>query len=156
MNEQQLDQQTVMDRMEIQDLLVRYCTSIDNRDYDLLDTCFTEDAHLDYSVMDGPAGDYATVRAWLEASLVHLEAMQHSITNTVYEIRGDQATTRTQFRNPNVIRLKDGGLRVFTVGGYYDDVLVRTDTGWKISCRVEVLTYFDGERPSRESLSAAK
>lgn len=148
MNAEQ-DLRELADRAKIEDLLVRYCTAIDHRDYGLLDRCFTDDAELDYSALNGPADAYDKVRAWLEASLVHLDAMQHSISNTVYRIDGDRATTRTQFRNPNVMRRPDGSLHLFTVGGYYDDELVRTADGWKIRRRVEVFTYLDGELPPR-------
>ena len=139
----------IADRCEIQDVLVRYCTAIDSLDYALLDTCFVENAFLDYSAMNGPAGEYPSVRAWLEASLRHLEAMQHSISNTVYCIDGDTATTRSQFRNPNVIRTTEGNQHLFTVGGYYDDEWVRTPNGWKITRRVEVSGYIDGTLPGR-------
>lgn len=142
----------ISDRMEIQDILVRYCTAVDGCDFPLLDSCFSEDAFLDYSVMNGPAGDFPTIRAWLEVSLCHLEAMQHSISNTVYNIDGDRATARTQFRNPNTMRYPDGSLHLFTVGGYYEDELVCTAAGWKIKRRVERFTYLDGALPPRETI----
>ncbi len=149
--EQTISLQEISDRVAIQDLLVRYCTAIDSRDYLLLDTCFSDSAQLDYSAMNGPADNYPTVRSWLEKQLSQLEAMQHSITNTVYSIDGDRATTRTQFRNPNVIRLADGAQHLFTVGGYYEDELVRTAAGWRIQRRVEVTSYIDGDLPRRGS-----
>lgn len=148
-NQQELNLNAMADRMGIHDVLVRYCTAIDTLDYALLDSCFTADAHLDYSVMNGPADTYNVVRAWLEDSLHRLHAMQHSITNTVFDIDGDSAKTRTQFRNPNVMATADGQLNVFTVGGYYDDELIRTSDGWRIQQRVEVFSYVDGTLPGR-------
>jgi hypothetical protein len=34
--------------------------------------------------------------------------------------------------------------RVFYVGLWYDDELVRTETGWRFSKRTEELSFFDG------------
>lgn len=53
------------DRLEIDDLLVRYATAIDERDWALLDTVFAEDARLDYRSAGGIRGTYPEVRTWL-------------------------------------------------------------------------------------------
>lgn len=152
MSADEMSSREISDRLQIQDVLIRYCTAVDTLDYTLLDTCFTADAVLDYSAMDGPTGSYPEVRRWLEKSLCLLYSFQHSISNTVYCFDSERATTRTMFRNPNTIRYPDGSLQLFTVGGYYDDELTRTADGWKISRRTEVFGYFDGERPDRKAL----
>ena len=51
--------QEISDRLEIQDLMVRYSYAIDNRDWDALDDVFTPDAHIDYSVFGGSVGTLA-------------------------------------------------------------------------------------------------
>ena len=51
-----MDNQEIADRLEIDQLLVRYVDAIDAKDWDLLDTVFTPDAHLDYSSSGGPEG----------------------------------------------------------------------------------------------------
>ena len=56
----------ISDRIEIDDLLKRYTSAIDGKDYALLDTCFLPDAHVDYVSSGGIAGAYPEVRAWLE------------------------------------------------------------------------------------------
>jgi hypothetical protein len=56
----------IVDRLAIQDLLVRYCKAIDTKDWALLDTCFADDAHVDYSSNPGgKVGPYREVRGWL-------------------------------------------------------------------------------------------
>ena len=52
----------VADRIRLDDLLTRYATAIDNRDWELLDTVFTGDAHLDYRTAGGLEGIYPEVR----------------------------------------------------------------------------------------------
>jgi len=142
----------ISDRQGITELLTRYCTAVDTSDYTLLDTCFTPDARLDMSRLGGPVCAYPEFRQWLESSLQYLDSMQHSITNTVFEIDGDVARTKTIFTNTNSMKKPDGSAQVFTVGGYYVDELAYTSTGWKICGRSEELSYFDGERPSRDAL----
>ena len=147
--------QEISDREQIRDLLILYCTAVDAKNYDLLDTCFTKDAKIDMSKMNGPVGGYPEFRAWLESSLNYLDSMQHSVSNFAIEIEGDMARGRTMFANINVMKKPDGSNLIFRVGGYYNDEFVRTSEGWKFSYRAEEEpAYFDGEVPSRETLAA--
>ncbi|MGY8803024.1 MAG: nuclear transport factor 2 family protein, partial [bacterium] len=45
--------QELLDRREIDDLLIRYATAVDTKDWDLWETCFTEDAFVDYESAGG-------------------------------------------------------------------------------------------------------
>jgi hypothetical protein len=47
------------------DLLTRYASAIDSLDFELLDTVFVADAHLDYRSAGGIEGSYPEVRKWL-------------------------------------------------------------------------------------------
>ncbi|SVE24716.1 uncharacterized protein METZ01_LOCUS477570, partial [marine metagenome] len=44
------------DRLAIGDLLTRYATAVDRRDWDLYRTVFTSDAEIDYTSAGGIAG----------------------------------------------------------------------------------------------------
>jgi hypothetical protein len=93
--------QEISDRIEINDLLVRYTVAIDTKDWKLLDTCFTADADVDYTTSGGIKGKYPEVRAWLEKALAAFDMTQHLITNTTLELAGDRAsTTSTSSRAP--------------------------------------------------------
>jgi len=48
--------QQVSDRIEIDDLLIRYTKAIDDKDWALLDTVFVPDADIDYTTSGGIAG----------------------------------------------------------------------------------------------------
>ncbi|MGH6633118.1 MAG: nuclear transport factor 2 family protein, partial [Sphingopyxis sp.] len=61
---------------------------------------------------------------------------QHISTTTRLEIDGDSATARTILFNPMVME-HDGAERVFFIGLWYCDKLVRTSRGWRISSRRE-------------------
>ncbi len=67
-------------RAEVEDVLVRYATGIDRRDWDLFRTCFTEDCHPDYGdigVWDG--ADEPT--AWMQKTHAPCGATLHRISN---------------------------------------------------------------------------
>ena len=142
-----LSTQDISDRIQIDDLLIRYAVAIDKKDWGLLDTCFTPDAHLDYTSAGGIAGGYAEVRAWLEKALAAFPMTVHAVTNSVVELKGDAATVRTLVTNPMGFPNEDGSLHLFTVGAYYNDQMVRTDDGWKIRERIEEQAYMDGTLP---------
>jgi 3-phenylpropionate/cinnamic acid dioxygenase small subunit len=137
----------ISDRLQIGDLLTRYTVAIDQKDWELLDRCFTPDARLDYSQTGGIEGKYPEVRTWLEQALAAFPMTMHFISNTTLELDGDRATARSYVINPMGFPREDGSLHLFTVGGYYNDVLVRTDDGWRIAERVEEQAYLEGSLP---------
>ena len=139
--------QELSDRLQINDLLTRYTVAIDQKDWSLLDTCFTKDAHLDYTSAGGIAGDYPKVRKWLEGALAPFPMTLHYITNSVVKLNGDAATARTAVLNPMGFQQEDGSLHLFTVGAYYNDELSRSDEGWRIQRRIEEQAFMQGSLP---------
>jgi 3-phenylpropionate/cinnamic acid dioxygenase small subunit len=138
----------LVDRLAIQDLVVKYAWAIDEKDWDALDTVFLPDAWLDYSSNPGGAsGHYPEIRAWLEKSLAPFPVTQHLVTNIDVSVDGDRATSRTMVYNPMGAATREGPLHYFFLGGRYDDELVRTDAGWRIAKRVETLLWFNGTLP---------
>jgi len=133
----------IADRLAIQDLLVRYCRAIDGLDWELLDTVFVPDAFIDYTSSGGTKGAYPEVRAWLAQVLPAFPVRQHLVTNTHVVIDGDRASSRTYFYNPMGRPQPDGGVKLFFVGGYYVDDLVRTPAGWRIARRIEQQAWVD-------------
>jgi len=81
------------DRLEIDELLTRYATAIDTKNFDLLDQVFTPDAHLDYTTAGGIAGDFPTVKAWLAEVLPHFPQYQHVVGNRNVTLDGDTASS---------------------------------------------------------------
>jgi len=58
--------QEISDRIEINDLLIRYCSAVDQRDWDAFDDIFTEDCLIDYTAMGGKRGGLAETKAFLK------------------------------------------------------------------------------------------
>jgi hypothetical protein len=102
-----LSLEEISDRIQIGDLLTRYTTAIDTKDYVLLDSVFTPDAQVDYTSSGGIAGDYPTARDWLERALSLFPVTVHFISNSTVELRGDEASARTYVINPMLFKNPD-------------------------------------------------
>ena len=131
--------QEISDRLEIESLLVRYCTAIDTKQFDDLDSVFIPDAFIDYTSAGGVKGKFPEVKKWLSEVLSLFSMTQHSVSNFVIKIEGDHATSRCAFYNPmELAPTEDEKTRkLMFFGGYYNDILIRTDDGWRISQRIE-------------------
>ncbi|MCV7199166.1 nuclear transport factor 2 family protein [Mycobacterium angelicum] len=119
------------DRQDISDLLVRYATGIDRRDWPLFRTVFTADCELDY----GEIGAWKGVDAVTEfMDKVHATAghLLHRLSNQVITIDGDTAVARTYV--DALIMMADNQTGVNGIG-FYDDEIVRTPDGWRIARR---------------------
>ena len=130
----------ISDRMEIQDLLVRYCYAVDHREFDDLVNVFTPDAVIDYSVYGGSVGNPTETIAFLKESMPMFASFQHMISTSRIEIDGDTAKVKTICHNPMVMPMGEEFI-VFTCGLWYVDELVRTPAGWRIAKRVEEKSY---------------
>lgn len=131
----------LLDRIAIDDLLTRYATAVDTRDWDLWESCFSPDATIDYTAFGGIAGSVRTVRAWLAEVMPRFEMSQHLVVNREVTIEGDTARSRAAFFNPMALVTPEGGRVLFFDGGYYLDRLVRTPAGWRIYERIEEFSY---------------
>lgn len=132
-----LSQAEISDRLEIQQLLVDYATAIDQRRFDDLDRIFTADAYIDYRAMGGIEGVYPKVKAWLAEVLPNFPAFCHLNGNFDIRLHGDTATARTMCLNPMKLSDGGGGGQILFCALWYDDELVRTAEGWRLTRRVE-------------------
>ena len=128
------DQQSVRDELDIQRVIHDYAWACDNGDWGLLKSIFTDDAYLDYSSTDGPAGSRDEVVAWLEQSLSQVPVIHHVVSNFQIGLEDDRADVRAMFHCSAQLAGMDDML---VTGGYYDEELVRTPNGWKIQRLVE-------------------
>lgn len=135
-----LSLQEISDRFEIQDLLVRYSQLLDRSAFDDMDDLFTDDAIVDYSQTGAICGSWPEQKAFIANAFKDFKGTQHLLGMPSITVTGDTATARAICFNPMVVNDK----KVFYVGIWYDDELVRTDTGWRFKKRTEELSYFDG------------
>ena len=123
------------DRLEIQQLLVDYSSAIDGGRFDDLDRIFTSDAYIDYRATGGVDGQFSDVKAWLSQVLPNFPSYAHLMGNFDVRVDGDTASSRTLCFNPMVLGGDSG--QVYFVGIWYDDELVRTEDGWRLTRRVQ-------------------
>ena len=134
-----MDRQALADRIAAEDLLTRYATAVDRRDWEQYRSIFTADAEIDYTSAGGIAGTVDEVVEFLSTSLEMFEMTQHLVSNIDLEVNGDSATVTAMFNNP--MRLP-GGDTWFT-GGWYHHDLVRTPDGWRSRRLREESAWFD-------------
>ena len=140
-----MSMQEISDRLEIQDLMVRYSYAIDNRDWDALDHVFTPDAHIDYSVFGGSVGNLEETKKFLGEAMPMFATLQHMVSGTTLTFHGDgdvpdSADAKTQCHNPMTMGDAEKPDLMFC-GLWYVDQLVRTADGWRIKERVEESVY---------------
>jgi 3-phenylpropionate/cinnamic acid dioxygenase small subunit len=123
----------VSDRQDITDVLVRYATGIDSRDWALFRTCFTDDARFDYGGI-GTWNDPDAITDYMRKS--HSGPSLHRLTNFVIDVNADRATSRTYV---DAVVMGPRGFGVFNTFGWYDDEFRRTDDGWRIAFRKTTL-----------------
>ena len=131
-----LSAQEISDRFEIQDLLIDYCSALDNGDFAALHRIFMPDARIDYSSFDGPQGKPAQLVPYLKQALSAFTSYQHMLGNIRIWLDGERAKARTICHHPMVIPQPDGGSQTIFCGLWYADKLVRTETGWRLAERV--------------------
>jgi 3-phenylpropionate/cinnamic acid dioxygenase small subunit len=119
------------DQQDIADVLLRYATGIDRRNWPLFRTAFTEDCELDYGEIGSWHGVDA-VTEFMETSHAMAGHTMHRLTNQVITVDGDRAEARTYV--DGLIMFGDAGSGVNAVG-FYDDDIVRTAAGWRIARR---------------------
>ena len=134
-----MDRQALADRIAAEDLLTRYATAVDRRDWEQYRSIFTADAEIDYTSAGGIAGTVDEIVEFLSTSLEMFEMTQHLVSNIDLEVNGDSATVTAMFNNP--MRLP-GGDTWFT-GGWYHHDLVRTPDGWRSRRLREESAWFD-------------
>jgi hypothetical protein len=125
------------DRFEITAVVNRYAQAVDGKDWGLYASCFTSDAEIDYSSAGGKRGGVAESTAWLATMLEPLSVSQHFVTNQVIELHGEEATCRAYFFGV-VGNQSEAASSLIWVGGIYEDLLRRTDVGWRIAQLVDI------------------
>ena len=125
-----MDDRTARD--DITAVLIRYATGIDRRDWQLFRTCFTDDCDADYGDIGAWHG-VDEITKWMTDTHEPLGHTLHRITNvTVDLIDGDRARARCYVDALVLSRDGRGGAHAV---GWYDDELVRSAAGWRITRR---------------------
>ena len=129
------------DKIAVAETIYLYAMGIDTKDFVLYRSIFADTVEIDFSSYEGSSvtepsqlsGDKWVRR--VQPLFTGLAATQHSMTNPMVSIDGDTAACRMYMQAHHVYEPdKEGSW--FTLGGYYDDTLIRSDsspTGWELT-----------------------
>ena len=146
------DLQVLLDRAAISDVVNAYATGLDRRDWKLFRSIFTDTIEMDFRSVGLRVGSYDADEWVRDAARLFsgFSATQHTSTNHVHDVRGDEATCTSNMqaehfvaREPDSSELADGADR-WTIGGYYTNDFVRTAAGWKLTKVTLVVTWQTG------------
>ncbi|MBZ9685221.1 nuclear transport factor 2 family protein [Clostridium estertheticum] len=131
------------DTTEIIQIINLYGLALDSHSWDLMPEIFTEDVIADF----GPAGAlWVGVEKLTYAFKIFHETLDnhmHTMYGHVVHVEGDKAHAFTYGDWLLVRDLAEGGPS-WLGRGWYDDELVRTEKGWRISKRVCRLASWSG------------
>jgi uncharacterized protein (TIGR02246 family) len=133
--------QKLLDRAEIEALVVRYATALDTLDADAYAGVFAEDAVFDVAgtVHSGRAAirkivtDLQASRTRNEAAGTPSPRLYHVMANTSIEVI--DATNARHQSYAQTVRAAESGQFVVGFMGRYEDVLVKRDGRWLIQSR---------------------
>ena len=119
-----LTAEQLADRQAIVEVIDRYATALDAKDYARFRTCFSDDAVVHYGEALGP--DEAA--AYAEGVLSQFTHTQHLLGNYEIALAGERASARTYVQASHVSA--DGG--IWILAGTYLDRFERRGGEWKI------------------------
>jgi hypothetical protein len=129
--------QALLDRAAISDTVIAYATGLDRRDWALYRGVFCDALEMEFGSVGIRPGPY-TADAWVRSAqtlFAGFSATQHTSSNHVHTLRGDQATCVSAMQAEHFVapgpEIAPGAER-WTIGGYYVNELVRTPAGWKL------------------------
>lgn len=127
---------------EIQNVVSRFYTAVDKRDWGGATSLMTDPFHLDYSSFGGgePAdlNPEVIINGW-KSILPGFEHTHHQLGNIDIVVEGDFAVVRCYVTATHVI-----GDQVWTVVGRYHNTLVVEDAVWKLSGSRFIFKYQTG------------
>lgn len=131
----------LLDERAIEQVYIRYCEIVDAKRFDDLHEIFTEGASGDYTQALGPgviSPDRGSLIASMHANLgasSNCGPTHHNVGNFRIIVDGDRASARVHYYAEHLGQGDHPGEH-YSMWGEYDDQLVRTAKGWRVSQRV--------------------
>ncbi|MFI2281305.1 nuclear transport factor 2 family protein [Nocardia beijingensis] len=143
------------DRQAVMELCTRMAWHTDHREWDLLETVFADEVHLDYTSLNG--GEPSTlapeqiVEGWSRV-LGGFDSTQHLLGNSLVSIIDDTAVCTAQFQATHRLATEYGD-SLWTLGGTYRFDLRRVGDNWRITGVVMHARWGDGNEKLMERAS---
>ncbi|MER5348658.1 nuclear transport factor 2 family protein [Streptomyces mirabilis] len=140
--------QRLEDRNAIIDVAIKYATSIDEADWDGYASIFTDPVHVDFSEAGLPASDFPRDQfiSFAAQGLGGWTARQHISPNhrVVFdETDPDKAICYSYMYAQHYLKDAPGG-DFYLMRGSYDNHMVRTPDGWKITSLTQHIGWLEG------------
>jgi uncharacterized protein (TIGR02246 family) len=135
---------SLVDRAEINDLLVRYCHAVDDKDWTAFANLFTSDAILDFTAFGGPRCGVSGIVEFLRGVALHVHDWQHTISTVLLTADGTTVRSRAAAQVMMITHGEDSRDQVVFTGLWYRDLLVCTDEGWRINERIQQRSWMHG------------
>jgi hypothetical protein len=122
------------DELEVREVLARYSRGVDRADWDLLRSCFSDDAVVDYGQIRGTRDELI---AFVQRELGDMHSLMHLQGQSWLRLDGDRGMSETYVNAFHRTRTPDG-FQDITVHGRYLDTLERRQGRWVIVRRTMV------------------
>lgn len=132
------------DRWQIQQLLCRYCETVDRHEWKTIDQVFTRDTVGLYNGMEVIGVETLIANANANMTRKTVAKTQHNVSNFRIQVDGDEAKCITNYY---AVHLGAGQFegKIYSMWGEYNDHLLRTDKGWRISRRDYTTFFTEGD-----------
>ncbi|WP_417515310.1 nuclear transport factor 2 family protein [Minwuia sp.] len=137
----------VAERFAISDILYRYATAIDTKNFDLLNDVFDAEVETDFTSFGGRKVKVSRDE-WIDTvrkTIIGLDMTQHLTGNHVHRIDGDRANLIAYLQAFHRYSGSPGETDYF-IGGYYDIDLVKRPEGWRVVKYALETTWQRGNR----------
>jgi ketosteroid isomerase-like protein len=118
------------DRIALQDVMLRYAAGVDERDFEMYRSCFTDDVEVLGFGAETVHGREAWI-AYVRKALERFGATQHMLGPQLARVQGDRAQCRTDVQALHYLKEPEG--QILTLWATYETEMMRTPDGWKIS-----------------------
>ena len=108
--------QDISDKVEINELLARYCHALDEKDWHSFQAIFLPDAILDFTAFGGPKGSPAELQEFFVPILGSLASTQHTVSTVKIDLAGNSATARSAAIVPMTGMTPEGKETTFVSG----------------------------------------
>jgi hypothetical protein len=127
-------------RAEVEDLIMRYATAIDRRDWDLFRSVFADNAHIDYGPLMGTWDNADAFTAFMRQAHASAGRSIHRMTNIV--ISAQETVSARSYGDSLILNAADE-----TNGDHgaaaYDDIFTRGADGLRISSRTTTIVLYE-------------
>jgi 3-phenylpropionate/cinnamic acid dioxygenase small subunit len=129
-------------KQDIAEVLVGYATGIDRRDWDLFRSCFASDCLAEYEGI-GTWESADALTDFMVSAHAGMGHTMHRLSNITIAVHGEGDVGRAVARSSvDAILMAADGQSGLNPIGFYDDELVRTPDGWRITHRTFTMVTF--------------